>query len=76
MITGKLLESLTPGAAFISTARGAVVDQDALGEVLAKRSDIHPQEGDNCAPDTPSFSCQTRPRNVPVPITRLAKTQS
>lgn len=40
MITGELLECLKPGAAFINTARGAVVDEVALCQVLEKRPDI------------------------------------
>lgn len=40
MITGELLGRLKPGAAFINTARGAVVDEIALGKVLAQRPDL------------------------------------
>lgn len=40
MITGELLASLKPGASFINTARGAVVDEIAMGKVLAKRPDV------------------------------------
>lgn len=40
LITGKLLASLKPGASFINTARGAVVDENALGKVMAERPDL------------------------------------
>lgn len=40
MITGELLERLKPGAAFINTARGAIVDEPALCRVLAQRPDV------------------------------------
>lgn len=41
MIGAKLFESMMPGAAFINTARGAVVDEPAMIEVLKKRQDIY-----------------------------------
>lgn len=40
MITGELLELLKPSAAFINTARGAIVDERALCKILAKRPDV------------------------------------
>lgn len=40
MITGELLASIPPGGTFINTARGAVVDEVGLIEVLQKRQDL------------------------------------
>ena len=40
MITGKLLSSMMPGAAFINTARGAIVREAELFSVLADRPDL------------------------------------
>lgn len=40
MITRKLLNRLPPDSAFINTARGGLVDEEALVEVLKKRSDL------------------------------------
>ena len=41
MITGKHFELMMPGATFINTARGAVVDETTMIEVLKKRPDIY-----------------------------------
>lgn len=40
MITGDLLARLKPGAAFINTARGALVNESDLCSVLARRLDV------------------------------------
>jgi len=40
LITGELINALPPGATFINTARGALVDEHALATALAARADI------------------------------------
>lgn len=40
LITGELLQSLRPGATFINTSRGAVVDEPAMVEVARERPDV------------------------------------
>lgn len=40
MVNARLLHSMKKGAAFINTSRGAVVDQDAMIQVLAERPDL------------------------------------
>lgn len=40
MITGPLIASMKPGATFINTARGAIVDEPALIDVLRQRPDL------------------------------------
>jgi phosphoglycerate dehydrogenase-like enzyme len=40
MITGDLFRAMKPDASFINTARGAVVDEPAMIDVLAERPDI------------------------------------
>ncbi len=40
MITGAHIRSMQPGATFINTARGAVVDEPAMVEALAERPDL------------------------------------
>ncbi len=40
MITRSLLESMKPGALLINTARGALIDEPALCQVLAARPDL------------------------------------
>ncbi len=41
MITGRHFETMKAASTFINTARGAVVDEPAMVEVLRKRPDIH-----------------------------------
>ncbi|MFB4426166.1 hydroxyacid dehydrogenase [Streptomyces sp. QL37] len=41
LITGELLRRLPHGATLINTARGAVVDEDALVDVLRERPDLY-----------------------------------
>ncbi|MFD6276338.1 hydroxyacid dehydrogenase [Streptomyces sp. NPDC060209] len=41
LITGELLRRLPQGATLINTARGAVVDEDALADVLRERPDVY-----------------------------------
>ena len=40
MITGALIRSMKPGATFINTARGALVDEEAMISVLRDRPDL------------------------------------
>lgn len=40
MITGKLLASMKHGATFINTARGSIVNEEEMIEVLQKRKDL------------------------------------
>ncbi len=40
MITGAMLESMKQGATFINTARGAIVREDEMVEVLRRRDDL------------------------------------
>ncbi len=40
MITGALLERMPPGGTFINTARGAIVNEPELIEVMKKRDDL------------------------------------
>ncbi len=40
MISGRHFEMMKPGATFINTARGAVVNEEEMCEVLARRPDI------------------------------------
>ena len=40
LITGELLRSMKPGAALINTARGAVIDEPAMVQVLQERPDL------------------------------------
>lgn len=40
LITGQLLDSMKPGATFINTSRGAIVDEPAMIDVLARRADL------------------------------------
>lgn len=40
MITGALLDSMKPQATFINTSRGAVVRENEMTDVLARRSDL------------------------------------
>jgi phosphoglycerate dehydrogenase-like enzyme len=41
IITGRLLESMKQGATFINTARGAIINEAEMIEVLQKRSDLY-----------------------------------
>jgi phosphoglycerate dehydrogenase-like enzyme len=57
LVTGELLASMKPGATFINTARGAIVDEPALIKVFRERPDLiaildvtHPEPP---APDSP-----------------------
>lgn len=40
LITGKLLETIPPGGTFINTARGAVINETEMLEVLTRRPDL------------------------------------
>lgn len=40
LVTGPLIASMKPGATFINTARGAIVDEPAMIEVLKERPDL------------------------------------
>jgi len=40
MITGELLSTMKPGATFINTARGAIVEEEELIDVLKEREDL------------------------------------
>jgi len=40
LIRGKLVEKMKPGATLVNTARGPVVRQDELAEVLGRRTDL------------------------------------
>ena len=40
LVTGELLASMRPGASFVNTARGAVVDEPAMARVLQARPDL------------------------------------
>ena len=42
LVTRELLQSMKPGALLVNTARGAVIDEPALCEVLAARPDLPP----------------------------------
>lgn len=59
-VGARLLNSLMPGATLINTARGALIDEDALAQVLHARPDLtavldvtHPEPP---APDSPLFT--------------------
>ena len=52
LITGELLASMKPGATFINTARGAVVRETELIEVMRNRPDLHAVL-DVCDPEPP-----------------------
>jgi phosphoglycerate dehydrogenase-like enzyme len=40
MVSGRLLQSMKPGASFINTSRGSLVREDELAEVLRERRDL------------------------------------
>jgi phosphoglycerate dehydrogenase-like enzyme len=40
MIRGKMVEAMKPGATLINTARGGVIQQDEIAEVLSQRADL------------------------------------
>ncbi|MGW0535393.1 NAD(P)-dependent oxidoreductase [Streptomyces sp. NPDC003032] len=59
-VGARLLNSLTPGATLVNTARGALIDEGALAEVLRARADLtavldvtHPEPP---ARDSPLFT--------------------
>lgn len=59
-VGSRLLNSLAPGATLVNTARGALIDEEALTEVLRARQDLtavldvtHPEPP---APDSPLFT--------------------
>jgi phosphoglycerate dehydrogenase-like enzyme len=63
LVSGPLLHSLKPGASLINTARGQVIDEDALVEVLRLREDLdaildvtatEPDNGDSPLWDLPN----------------------
>jgi phosphoglycerate dehydrogenase-like enzyme len=54
MITGRHLEMMKPGATFINTARGAVVNEKEMIEVLRKRTDLTAVL-DVCDPEPPGL---------------------
>lgn len=69
MVTGAHFRSMKPGATFINTARGAVVCEDELIEVLTERSDLtalldvtYPDE-----PPTPGSPLYSLPNVVLTP---------
>ena len=53
MITGQLLASMKPGATFINTARGTIVREQEMIEVLRKRPDLTAVL-DVCDPEPPA----------------------
>jgi phosphoglycerate dehydrogenase-like enzyme len=68
MITGKLISSMRPNATFINTARGAVVREQEMADVLEKRPDLfaildvtHPE------PPNPGSPLYTLPNVVLTP---------
>jgi phosphoglycerate dehydrogenase-like enzyme len=56
MITGKLLSSMKPGATFINTARGTIVREQEMIEVLRQRPDLTAVL-DVCDPEPPAPDC-------------------
>jgi phosphoglycerate dehydrogenase-like enzyme len=56
MITGKLLASMKPGATFINTARGSIVREREMIEVLRQRPDLTAVL-DVCDPEPPAPDC-------------------
>jgi phosphoglycerate dehydrogenase-like enzyme len=40
MIRGQMVEAMKPGATLVNTARGAVIRQDELADVMARRGDL------------------------------------
>ncbi len=68
MITGKLLSLMKPGATFINTARGSIVREQEMIEVLRQRPDLTAVL-DVCDPEPPAPDCQllTLPNVVLTP---------
>jgi len=60
LVSGSLIESMRPGAVLINTARGAVVDQDALAGAAARgqvRAVLDVTDPEVLPPDHPLWDC-------------------